>query len=64
MTVSVLVAFHEVTVSVFVSFHDVTVSCLVTNKIPEDGVSGITVNTSGASAALAGALVVTTGFVG
>lgn len=33
-----------VTVSVFVALQEVTVSNLVTNMIPEDGVTGITVN--------------------
>jgi hypothetical protein len=33
-----------VTVSVFVSFQDVTVWYWVTNMIPEEGVTGITVN--------------------
>lgn len=44
VTVSVVVSFHDVTVSVFVSSQDVTVWYLVTNMIPEEGVTGITVN--------------------
>jgi hypothetical protein len=42
VTVSVVVSFHDVTV--FVSFQDVTVWYLVTNMIPEEGVTGMTVN--------------------
>jgi hypothetical protein len=45
VTVSVVVSFHDVTVSVFVSFQDVTVWYLVINIMPDDGVTGITVNT-------------------
>lgn len=41
MRIAVVVA---VTVSVVVSFHDVTVWYLVTNMMPEEGVTGITVN--------------------
>jgi hypothetical protein len=42
VTVSVVVSFHDVTV--FVSFQEVTVSNWVTKMMPEDGVTGMTVN--------------------
>lgn len=52
VTVSVVVSFHDVTV--FVSFQDVTVSNWVTKMMPEDGVTGITVNKPAPSFVLMG----------